>query len=239
MLVGKPPFRGESEYLTFQKILHRELHFPENFPPTARDLIERLLVIKPADRLGGTPEGYVKLKQHPFFAGIVWETLLTQKPPEVIEPEIKEISHGVDALDFSDEEEELAALPSSVPASFRKSVDDGFTMWTKFVKPGESILYAGPVNKRRRPFAKKRQLILTSAPRFVEVDPATKTATGEILWQKDLWAEYKNEQTFNIHTPKSSFYFQSLPSGAKGWVDAINKVVASYVRKATDGGSGR
>jgi len=237
MLVGKPPFRGESEYLTFQKILHRELVFPDKFPPHARDLIDQLLVIKPADRLGGTPDGYVKLKKHPFFADVSWESLLTQKPPDIIEPELKELTDDAAALDLSDdEEEELASLPSSTPSARKSEDTGGFATWIGFVKPGESILYAGPVNKRRRPFAKKRQLILTALPRFVEVDPTTKTATGEIVWQKDLWAELKNEQTFNVHTSKASFYFQSLPSGAKGWVDAINKVVASYSRKTPEAG---
>lgn len=240
MLAGKPPFRGESEYLTFQKILHRQLVFPDFFPPLAKDLIDRLLVINPAERLGGSPEGYAKLKSHPFFAPIHWESLLTQKPPEIIEPEIKEISQGVGDIDFSDdEEEELASLPQSVSVhcagEARKSDDmsSSFALWSHLVKPGEAILYTGLVSKRRRPFAKKRQLILTNLPRLIEADPSSKTATGEILWQKDLWAELKNEQTFNIHTSKSSFYFQALSSGARGWVEAINKGVAAHVRKAS------
>lgn len=243
MLAGKPPFRGESEYLTFQKILHRELVFPDQFPAAAKDLINQLLVIKPSDRLGGTPEGYVKLKQHPFFAGIVWETLLTQTPPVVIEPERKSIDENVAALalDSDDDEEEFATVRTSVPRQVsRQSQDASGCVWTNFVKPGEAILFTGPVNRRRRPFAKKRQLILTTFPRLIEVDPTTKTATGEILWQKDLWVELKNEHTFNIHTSKTSYYFQALPAGAKSWVEAINKVVATYSRRSSGGvGTGK
>lgn len=44
MLAGKPPFKAPNEYLTFQKIINLEYTFPPDFPPHARDLIEKLLV---------------------------------------------------------------------------------------------------------------------------------------------------------------------------------------------------
>ena len=55
MLVGKPPFRGGSEYLTFQRILAGDLHMPDSLPEPARDLIGRLLAISPQDRPGAGP----------------------------------------------------------------------------------------------------------------------------------------------------------------------------------------
>lgn len=45
MLVGKPPFKGSTEYQTFELIKNREFTFPENFIPTARDIVNKLLVI--------------------------------------------------------------------------------------------------------------------------------------------------------------------------------------------------
>ena len=44
LFVGKPPFRGATDYLTFQKILKREMEYPDGFPDEARDLIETILV---------------------------------------------------------------------------------------------------------------------------------------------------------------------------------------------------
>lgn len=44
LLVGKPPFRGATDYLTFQKILKRDFEYPEGFDPEAKALIEIVLV---------------------------------------------------------------------------------------------------------------------------------------------------------------------------------------------------
>jgi 3-phosphoinositide dependent protein kinase-1 len=64
LLAGRPPFKAGSEYLTFQKIVNLEYEFPVGFPPTARDLVERCLVLDPARRL--TIE---HIKNHEFFDG--------------------------------------------------------------------------------------------------------------------------------------------------------------------------
>jgi 3-phosphoinositide dependent protein kinase-1 len=44
LIVGKPPFRGATDYLTFQKILRRDMSFPEGFDVDARALVELTLV---------------------------------------------------------------------------------------------------------------------------------------------------------------------------------------------------
>jgi len=64
LLVGRPPFKAGTEYLTFQKIVALEYEFPPGFPPAARDLVERCLVLDPARRL--TVE---HIKNHEFFDG--------------------------------------------------------------------------------------------------------------------------------------------------------------------------
>lgn len=64
LLAGRPPFKGGTEYLTFQKIVGLEYDFPSGFPPAARDLVERCLVLDPGRRL--TIE---HIKNHEFFDG--------------------------------------------------------------------------------------------------------------------------------------------------------------------------
>lgn len=44
MLAGSSPFKDASEWLTFQRIIARDLRFPDYFCNEAKDLIDRLLV---------------------------------------------------------------------------------------------------------------------------------------------------------------------------------------------------
>ena len=80
MLVGRPPFQGESEYLTFQLILKHpetEFSYPESLPAVVRDICEKLLLQDPAARLGARPNGEENdsraLKAHGFFEGMFVE----------------------------------------------------------------------------------------------------------------------------------------------------------------------
>lgn len=79
LIAGRPPFKAANEYLTFQKILGLEYTFPDGFPDVARDLIERLLVLEPANRL---PVEHIK--NHRFFEGVQWgKSLWRQKAPRL------------------------------------------------------------------------------------------------------------------------------------------------------------
>ncbi|KAJ4343703.1 serine/threonine protein kinase [Ascochyta clinopodiicola] len=79
LIAGRPPFKAANEYMTFQKIVGLDYTFPDSFPPLARDLVERLLVLDPLTRL---PMEHIKA--HPFFDGIVWgKGLWKQKAPRL------------------------------------------------------------------------------------------------------------------------------------------------------------
>ncbi|KAJ5105890.1 Serine/threonine-protein kinase PKH2 [Penicillium alfredii] len=67
LLAGRPPFKAGNEYQTFQKIVALDYEFPIGFPTVARDLVERLLVLDPAQRLQ-----IEHIKNHEFFDGITW-----------------------------------------------------------------------------------------------------------------------------------------------------------------------
>lgn len=97
LLVGRPPFKAGSEYLTFQKIVSLEYEFPAGFPPAARDLVERCLVLDPTRRL--TVE---HIRNHEFFDGqkfgkALWEKRAPRlKPyvPPAQEPQIIQLNGG-------------------------------------------------------------------------------------------------------------------------------------------------
>ncbi|THV06793.1 kinase-like protein, partial [Dendrothele bispora CBS 962.96] len=85
MISGRFAFSGLSEYLTLQKVKQMDYTFPEGFDENAKDLVQRLLVRDPAQRLGagepGSSNDMQALRSHQFFKDINWETLWTDAPP--------------------------------------------------------------------------------------------------------------------------------------------------------------
>ncbi|KAI0769612.1 kinase-like protein [Trametes elegans] len=82
MIAGRFVFRGLSDW---QKIKQLEYSFPDGFDEQAQDLIRKLLVRDPNQRLGagppGSPYDMHALRSHPFFASINWRTLWTDPAP--------------------------------------------------------------------------------------------------------------------------------------------------------------
>ncbi|KAI0717178.1 kinase-like domain-containing protein, partial [Cerioporus squamosus] len=76
MIAGRFVFRGLADW---QKIKQLEYSFPEGFDEQAQDLVRKLLVREPDQRLGagppGSPYDMQALRSHPFFASINWRTL--------------------------------------------------------------------------------------------------------------------------------------------------------------------
>jgi len=81
-LTGLPPFNGDTVDEIFQKILARDItwpELPEEMSPQAKDLIDKLLQTQPEQRLGH--KGISKFKMHPFFKNIDWNNLYHQTVP--------------------------------------------------------------------------------------------------------------------------------------------------------------
>lgn len=81
MIAGKPPFKATNEYLTFQKIQKLQYAFTAGFPIVIRDLIKRILILKPRERLT-LPD----IKQHLWFKDVNWNDenqIWNTFPPEL------------------------------------------------------------------------------------------------------------------------------------------------------------
>jgi serine/threonine protein kinase len=83
MIAGRPPFKGPNEYQTFQRIIRRDFDYPDAFPADARELVDRLLVLDPTQRLGTGAEGVAEIKAHAFFRGVDWARLWTLEVPPI------------------------------------------------------------------------------------------------------------------------------------------------------------
>ncbi|KAF7731381.1 3-phosphoinositide dependent protein kinase-1 [Apophysomyces ossiformis] len=110
MLAGRSPFKASTDYLIFQKIKNLDYSFPDDFPELAKDLVQKLLVLDPKQRLGSASSGGMEaLKNHPFFQGIDWETLFISKAPplkERLEEEIRKQQASQPKKSSDDEQED-------------------------------------------------------------------------------------------------------------------------------------
>lgn len=74
MLTGLPPFHDQDVDKRQLKMRHDQVHF-EGLPPTAKDILIKLLEKDPLSRLGGK-NGAPEIKNHPFFQDTNWHDLL-------------------------------------------------------------------------------------------------------------------------------------------------------------------
>jgi len=65
--------------MTFEQIKKGEFTIPENVDESAKDLIKKLLVASPNERLGA--QNIDELMAHPFFSNIDFNTIKDQAPP--------------------------------------------------------------------------------------------------------------------------------------------------------------
>jgi len=209
MIAGRPPFRGMTEFLTLQKISGLEFSFPKGFSETAKDLVNKLLVVDADKRLGH--QDYKELKAHVFFKGIDWDTLTKQTPPPVKPNPVKLIF-----------EEDILAEEE---ARKKKMQEEESEKWKKFLMEDEVIVESGLVWKRKGRSVKKRQLILTNKPRVIYVDTKKMVQKGEIPWSSNLRPEAKNNTAWFIHTPKRTYILEDIAGNAQRWIDAIRKLL--------------
>jgi len=246
---GRMPFRGANEYLTFQLVQNREIVWPENIAESTKDIIDQLLDVNPDNRLGNRiPGGYAELKAHPFFTGIDWDTLPQQTPPPFAPPEVapkfagaSEKTASGSAGSAENKSESPVMLVESPPVSSSPSSEAPATngvdeerkkkleaqkssSWAQFLAEDELIVEMSTVLKKKGLFARRRQLILTDAPRLFYVDPDKLQVKGEVPWSKDLRVEQKSNRHFLIHTPGRAYKLEDTQGSAERWVDAIGKL---------------
>ncbi|XP_010490963.1 PREDICTED: 3-phosphoinositide-dependent protein kinase 1-like [Camelina sativa] len=241
MLSGTSPFKDASEWLIFQRIIARDIKFPNHFSEAARDLIDRLLDPDPSRRPGASSEGYTALKEHPFFTGVDWKNLRSQTPPKLApdpasqtaSPE-RDDAHGspwnlAHIGDSSATQNDGHGAPSTAPESSGSitrlaSIDSFDSRWQQFLDPGESVLMISAVKKLQKITSKKVQLILTNKPKLIYVDPSKLVVKGNIIWSdnsNDLNVQVTSPSHFKICTPKKVLSFEDAKQRALVWKKAI------------------
>jgi len=79
MLAGYPPFTSTNQIELLQQGAVNVLNFPEYFEPECIDLLQRLLIVDPSQRIG-TSNGFMDIKNHVWFKNnpkIDWNEIST------------------------------------------------------------------------------------------------------------------------------------------------------------------
>ncbi|KAL8153950.1 hypothetical protein V2J09_011710 [Rumex salicifolius] len=103
LITGIPPFSAELPEIIFDNILNRKILWPQvpsDMSFEAQDLISRFLVLDPVERVGA--KGASEVKAHPFFKGVNWDTLASQRAAFVPQPDrIDDTSYFVPRYEHS------------------------------------------------------------------------------------------------------------------------------------------
>mmetsp|Transcript_6288 Transcript_6288/g.22097 ORF Transcript_6288/g.22097 Transcript_6288/m.22097 type:complete len:431 (+) Transcript_6288:389-1681(+) len=201
MLVGCPPFRAETEYLTFQKVLHLDYQFPSEYPSELRDLTEGLLKHNARTRMNASD-----IFAHRTYEGLNWNSLSDTPPPPL------QVCREV-----------IVDRDSEAPLDKMKGLSDA-SLLEGFLDEGEAVLYTSLVKKTRGFFSKRRQLILTSKPRLFYIETPRLVVKGHISLGSLIGVTATGEDHFTVHVPGRDYIFIALCSDALHWADMIQKV---------------
>ena len=248
MLSGTPPFRADSEYLTFKRIEELDFSFPDGFDGAAQDLVRELLQPEPVRRLGvgGEAGGYAMLKAHPFFVTgepqLDFSLIHTLPPPPLVPPPPAPSISG-DTL-YNDQ---LASANRRLSPADRRTLmeQQARTRCAQLmnVEQLELIVLAAPVYKQRHLSVRRRQLVLSECVdgscRLIYLDPETNEIKGVIPWSAEVHAELLPRGQFRVHTPGRTYYLTDCSGDermAERWVRIISQLLSRDIRMSAPDG---
>lgn len=105
MLDGMTPFywEGATQKDEFEAILRCDYKCPDAFDEKAKDLIDKLLVLDSAQRLGGGgPRAHLNVMNHPWFNSVHFKRLRRKDIPSPWTPQVKD---SMDVSNFAEYDE--------------------------------------------------------------------------------------------------------------------------------------
>lgn len=203
MIAGDVPFKGKTDFQTFDIIMKREFKWPEGIDENLKDLIDKLLVIEPMQRLGagrqGSGNSYEDLMMHPFFKGIDWNTI-GKDPIPYDRKELKSLLKKKKKLDIFEGENDAADTAPDTSETVLTTEDDSVRQSECDVKlenpeDFEQLFEEGKELKRgwlmkRNPWFvnQKRLFILTNHPKLMYFKDE-QTLRGEITLSEETKAK--------------------------------------------------
>eukprot|EP01102_Stenamoeba_stenopodia_P022294 TRINITY_DN923_c0_g1_i1.p1 TRINITY_DN923_c0_g1~~TRINITY_DN923_c0_g1_i1.p1 ORF type:complete len:366 (+),score=55.83 TRINITY_DN923_c0_g1_i1:621-1718(+) len=250
LICGRTPFRGPTDYHTFQNIMNLNLTYPSGFPEDATHLLNLLLVKEPESRCS-----FEVIKNHPFFRGVDWESLSSMMPPSISarsspfvfpaseEAELDEDCVSVhitsseaslpipnnNAKQIQATERSLASSKSSPSLiSSELSKKDDLKWATKYLTlEAEEIAKFGVVSKKGVFMKKKYFILLTTKARILLFDYPTKSAVKHtiLLSNKHSAQQKRGSHTqFTLNLDGKSMVLEDS-EGASGWITSISNQI--------------
>jgi serine/threonine-protein kinase RIM15 len=148
-LYGYPPFHADTPEQVFENILARKIDWPDldededEASPEAKDIMNRLMCSDQTQRLGAN--GAEEVKNHPFFAGLNWDTLLEEEPQFVPDPQNPEDteyfdSRGATLQSFGDEFDDQSTSSSTPGADLPERPHDAVSRVRKDIGSSKRLI---------------------------------------------------------------------------------------------------
>uniref|UniRef100_A0A915PLM1 Protein kinase domain-containing protein n=1 Tax=Setaria digitata TaxID=48799 RepID=A0A915PLM1_9BILA len=112
MLVGEPPFQGDTIADIYAEIMTDKIDFPRNMTFPTKDLIKKLLQLDPTKRLGSLQGGVTDIKIHKWFDDIKWDDAINMKLKPPIIPKLQSTGDTSNFDDYDEESDEEQTIPS-------------------------------------------------------------------------------------------------------------------------------
>ena len=123
MLTGLPPYYTRDREKLFDRIRRGDLSYPTYVAAPAKDLLVKMLLRNPDQRLGGGPGGVEDIKGHAWFSGTDWAAVYSKQ----ITPPFKPEGDGSSAKYVDKEFLDMAVANSEAPGGKEAMKFEGFT----------------------------------------------------------------------------------------------------------------
>ena len=251
---GTTPFKAKKESVILENIKNMKfsLDNEENpIPQEAKDLISKILIKDPRQRLGYNSNDYSEIKNHPFFTGINFDNLEFEDPPILdIKETLKEFGYILpkekrnsiinqlteDKKDSSDDDNENNEKKGHKRRLSADNFDDlknnlkGETIEHNLINDEDDkvILEAKLLKKSPWLHYNKRIVKFYSKGHIDYFDPDTKELKGSFILNSNCRVNVIDEYKFEIETINRKYFFKHK---RKKYANEWGEKISYYVSK--------
>ncbi|KAF9434717.1 camp-dependent protein kinase catalytic subunit [Entomortierella beljakovae] len=112
MCAGFPPFFDEDHIKLYGKIMNGKVRYPQQFSPSLKDLLKRLLTADLTKRYGNLRGGASDIKNHMWFEGVNWDMVYSRQIEAPYRPTVLGEGDASNFDDYPEDAENYGVYPS-------------------------------------------------------------------------------------------------------------------------------